>query len=314
MNTLHLRYVVEVEKTSSISKAAENLYMAQPNLSKAIKELEDTVGISIFERTSKGVVPTPKGQEFLMYARNILAEIEKMESIYKKEGADWQGMKLSIPRGSYISEAFVNFVSELDLNREIDIHIQETGSVKSIINVAESSFNLGIVRYQQIYEKYFLDFMKEKGLVHELIWEFEYLAVMSGKHAMANSRHLKYEELLRDSIEIVHGDTVVPYVQVPELKRPLESGNAKSKRIYVYERGNQFGMLQNIPASFMLVSPIPQSMIDNYGLVQRKIEMQDNSYKDVLIYRRGYSLSEFEQRFVNRLYETKNKVLFKEYN
>ena len=58
MNTQHLKYVVEVERTGSITQAADNLYMAQPNLSKAIKELEDTLGISIFRRTSKGVVPT----------------------------------------------------------------------------------------------------------------------------------------------------------------------------------------------------------------------------------------------------------------
>ena len=53
MNTLHFKYAVEVERTGSISQAAENLFMAQPNLSKAIRELEDTLGITIFKRTSK---------------------------------------------------------------------------------------------------------------------------------------------------------------------------------------------------------------------------------------------------------------------
>lgn len=60
MNTLHFKYAVEVERTRSITQAAENLYMAQPNLSKAIKELEDNLGITIFERTSKGTIPTVK--------------------------------------------------------------------------------------------------------------------------------------------------------------------------------------------------------------------------------------------------------------
>ena len=61
MNTTHLKYIIEVEKTGSISRAAENLYMSQPRLSKAIRELEKSVGISIFKRSSKGVVPTTKG-------------------------------------------------------------------------------------------------------------------------------------------------------------------------------------------------------------------------------------------------------------
>ena len=68
MNTLHLKYAVEVERTGSITQAAENLYMGQPNLSKAIMELEETLGFMIFERTSKGVIPTQKGTSFLVYA------------------------------------------------------------------------------------------------------------------------------------------------------------------------------------------------------------------------------------------------------
>ena len=70
MNILHLKYAVEVEKTSSITKAAENLFMGQPNLSRSIKDLEETLGIKIFRRTSKGIVPTIQGEEFLTYAKS----------------------------------------------------------------------------------------------------------------------------------------------------------------------------------------------------------------------------------------------------
>ena len=72
MNLMHLKYAVEVEKTRSISKAAENLFMSQPNLSRAIKELEETLGITIFKRTSKGMSLTPQGEEFMQYARKII--------------------------------------------------------------------------------------------------------------------------------------------------------------------------------------------------------------------------------------------------
>ena len=65
MNIAHLKYAVEVEKTASITKAGENLFMGQPNLSRGIKELEETLGVKIFKRTSKGIVPTPQGEEFL---------------------------------------------------------------------------------------------------------------------------------------------------------------------------------------------------------------------------------------------------------
>jgi DNA-binding transcriptional LysR family regulator len=85
MNLLHLKYAVEVERTRSITQAAANLYMGQPNLSRAIKDLEESIGITIFKRTSKGIVPTAEGEEFLAYARNILSQVDEIESIYKRK-------------------------------------------------------------------------------------------------------------------------------------------------------------------------------------------------------------------------------------
>ena len=83
MNLVHLKYAVEVAKTKSISKAAENLYMGQPNLSRAIKELEDSLGITIFSRTTKGISVTPDGEEFLQYAKRILAQVDEVEEVYR---------------------------------------------------------------------------------------------------------------------------------------------------------------------------------------------------------------------------------------
>lgn len=90
MNTLLLQYAVEVERTGSITRAAANLYMDQPNLSKAIRSLEESLGAPIFKRTPKGVVPTARGRIFLEHARNVLAQIEEMEHLYKPD----QGLSL----------------------------------------------------------------------------------------------------------------------------------------------------------------------------------------------------------------------------
>ena len=83
MNILHLKYAVEVARCGSINQAAEALYINQPNLSRAIKELENSLGITIFDRTAKGMFVTPEGEEFLGYAKKILSQIDEVESIYK---------------------------------------------------------------------------------------------------------------------------------------------------------------------------------------------------------------------------------------
>ena len=98
MNTLHFKYAVEVAKTGSITQAAENLYMAQPNLSKAIKELEETLGITVFRRTSKGVAPTEKGEQFLVYAKRILAQLDRMERLQHHQSEDGHRFSICVKR------------------------------------------------------------------------------------------------------------------------------------------------------------------------------------------------------------------------
>ena len=106
MNILHLKYAVEISRTKSISQAAENLYMGQPNLSRAIKELEENLGITIFERTPKGISVTPDGEEFLQYAKRIIKQVEDVEAMYKNGREKKQKFSVCVPRASYISYAF----------------------------------------------------------------------------------------------------------------------------------------------------------------------------------------------------------------
>ena len=96
MNILHMKYAVEVAKAGSINKAAESLFVAQPNLSRAIKELEADLGITIFDRSAKGMVLTIEGREFVNYAQQILHQIDAVEHIYKRGKAKKQKWKTSV--------------------------------------------------------------------------------------------------------------------------------------------------------------------------------------------------------------------------
>lgn len=304
MNTLFLKYAVEVQKTRSITKAAENLYMAQPNLSKAIKELEDGLGIVIFERTSRGVTPTSKGAEFLAHAKTILDELNKMERLNTPEDKEKQRIDVAIPRASYIAHGFTQFVAGLDMKKAIDLNLQETNSMQAIANVSEHHFNLGVIRYQAVYENYFLDYLEAKGLAYEPIWEFEYLALMSAAHLLANEQTVTYDALMH-YIEITHGDSSVPYL--PDSKLPSDE---IKRRIYVYERCSQFDMLANIPQTFMWVSPIPEDLLCRYELVQRKCAGFNRTCKDALIYPKGYAFTPIDRQFIDQLFAAKNQVAF----
>lgn len=311
MNTLYLKYAVEVASAGSITQAANNLYMAQPNISKAIKELEDSLGISIFMRTSKGVVPTEKGSKFLVYARNILSQLERMESLNVEDNSEVQSFSVSIPHGSYIADGVTRFIEGLDRSKGMSINIQETNAVQAIRNIVEENFSLGVIRYKTGYEGYYLDYLKEKKLAHECIWEFESMVIMSREHPLAAVEDLNYNELA-DYIEIVHGDSCIPYHNTEETKKALEK-SCSNKRIYIYERGSQFSILSQIHDTYMWGSPIPSEILDRYALIQRECNGYNEKYKDVLIYPEDHKFTEMDRSFIDKLYMSKNKVAFRDY-
>lgn len=94
MKLSHLRYIIEVAETGSISRAAENLYMGQPNLSKAIKDMEADLGFSVFTRSSRGVIPTRRGEELIRRARELLDKANSFEEDYF--GARGKSERLSV--------------------------------------------------------------------------------------------------------------------------------------------------------------------------------------------------------------------------
>lgn len=310
MNTLHFEYAVEVERTGSITKAAQNLYMAQPNLSKALKDLEDTLGYQIFERTPQGVVITEKGKKFIDCAKSILYKLKELEDTEQRTHEQFQEFKISIPRGSYIVNGFTEFVAELDEKKKIDITVKETSSIQTIADVAEGHHNLGIIRYQTLYENYFLDYLLRKDLEYDAIWEFEYVLVMSKKHPLSTKEKILKEDL-QNYIEILHCDTEIPFIR--ESSETEQTAENAKKRIYVYERGSQFDLLTNVETTYMWVSPIPESYLEQYGLVQRVCSVNSNSYKDLLIYSKGYEFTKLDMQFQKKLYESKIEVSSKRY-
>lgn len=299
LNILHLKYAVEVEKTHSISRAAENLYMGQPNLSRAIRELEESLGITIFDRTTRGITVTPQGEEFLQYARKILAEIDAVEAMYRDARAEKQAFSVSVPRATYVSTAFTEFAKTISTERPAEIFYKETNAMRAISNILQADYRLGIIRYQTTFEQYFQALLIEKGLSSEVLLEFSYVALMAKNHPLADRGDFRLEEL-SDYIEIAHADPYVPSLPLIDVKR-AELSEHVNKRIFVFERASQFELLANVPNTFMWVSPMPEHLLKKHGLIQKQSSRNTRRYKDVLIYKRGYHFTELDKRFVEEV-------------
>lgn len=305
MNTVLLQYAVEVEKTGSITKAAANLYMDQPNLSKAIKTLEEGLGAPIFRRTSKGVVPTARGRIFLEHARNVLDQIEKMEHLYKPDQVGGVEFSLSMPRASYLSLAFSKFIRSLDKEEGMNVWLRETNSTDTLKDVETGEYNLGIIRFPSSSEGYYAQAAAAKGLLLELVSEYSLRLLMSKDHPLIGKKEIMAEDLL-PYIEIAHGDG-------PSCRRENyeKKGSAPEspKRVYVFERGSQFDLLEEDPHTYMWVSPMPEELLTRNGLVERQCIKKAGTYRDALIYRKGYSFTTWDKEFLNQLEAVKNIFL-----
>ena len=306
MNLMHIKYAVEVANEGSINKAAEKLYVGQPNLSRAIKELEASLGVKIFERSAKGMGLTSDGETFIRYAKTILRQVDEVESIFNGSGSVKKRFSISVPRASYISDAFARFSHSLTNEAEAEIISKETNSLRAIKNILHEDYKLGIIRYAENYDKYFKTMLDEKDMQYEMITEFSYVLAMSRDNPLASAEKITFDAL-KDYIEIAHADPYVPSLPLSQVRKEELPDNI-GRRIFVFERASQFELLSENPETFMWVSPIPQKLLDRYDLVQIPCEENKKIYKDILIYKRDYKLTALDKAFIDELCKSKREM------
>ncbi len=306
MNLSHLRYAVEVANCGSINKAAKNLYIGQPNLSRAIKELEESVGVSIFSRSAKGMELTPDGEVFIKCAKSILKQINDIEKMFSDKFVEKKHFSISVPRASYIGDAFSRFSEYLNDETDAEIFYKETNNSRALKNILEEDYNLGIVRYAENYDKYYKQLFEEKGLKSELVGKFRFVVVTSKDGPLAKKDKITQKDL-ENYIEIAHADPYVPSVPLSTVKKD-ELSEGVRRRIFVFERASQLEVLSQNPETFMWVSPLPEEVLSRYGLVLKDMGGATKTYKDVIIYKNNYELSDLDKKFITELTLSRRKV------
>lgn len=280
MNISDLKSVLAIARYGSINKAAKELFIAQPNLSKSIQNLEKEYGIQIFERSSRGVWLTMEGQVFVAQAQKIIREIDRLDKGFQREERQEISLKVSIPRASYASYAFVEYVKNIDYTKNIRIHFRECDSLEAIDNILTHDYNLALIRYGAEQEEQYQSLLKIKKLHYDTVLEFQYLLLMSKDSPLADRKVVVHSDL-QGCIELIHGDTRLPNGDYVNLMDDCGS-KTSSRRIHIFERGIQMELLREIPEAYMWGSPLPEDVLRQNGLVQKKCDCS-KKMKDVLV-------------------------------
>ena len=181
MTLAQLRYAITVANSNSMNEAARNLFISQPSLSSAIRELEEEIGIELFRRTNRGISVTPEGEEFLGYARQVVEQYELIESKYVSKEHTKKKFSVSMQHYTFAVNAFVEMVKQFGMD-EYEFAVHETRTYDIITDVKDFKSEIGI-----LYEYPCLSF--EQGTYNSFYFAEEVLSTYEYKRLIkANDR------------------------------------------------------------------------------------------------------------------------------
>jgi len=280
MNLNHLEYILAIYRAGSISKASQELFVAQSSLSILLKNMETELGYEIFIRSSQGVSLTEKGKAFIRHASTIVQEAGKLNLDDKEISTGLLTLKLSVIRASYITFALTQFINQNYNGQKLNLFFKETNSEKVIQDVFNGDTSLGIIRFPFEYQDYYLSKLKRRGLSNQELKRYKPTLIFSKKHPLASRKKIKLADL-RGFTEIIYGD-----IHSQELSPINISNESDINRIHAYDRGSMIDFLEFLPGTFIWTSWVPQSMLKQHVMVQRECLDLESKYVDMAIFKK----------------------------
>lgn len=194
MTTQKLRYIIEVVNKGSINEACKTLFISQPSLSTAIKEVEELLGFAIFIRTNKGVVLSQEGIEFLGYARQVVEQEDLLRQRYLKIKPHRQLFSISTQHYAFVVRAFANFVKKYG-QEEYEFIFKDTRTYEILEDVKTLRSEIGVIYINNFNEKVMKNFIEQHGLVFHELFTAKPHVFISANNPLAKKSIITLEDL-----------------------------------------------------------------------------------------------------------------------
>lgn len=196
MTIRQLEYLIEIANCGSINKAAKNLFVSQPGISKAIKELERQLNIEVFDRRNpKKLDFTSEGKELLRYARDFLDQVSHIENVFAdKSRREFLRFTISSQHYAFVAQAFIDFMKNHE-NNSYELLLRENKTRQIIEDVCTHQSNVGIISLTTSTERHMRKYLDGKGLVFSSLKEFKAHAFLRKGHPLDGRKSVYLSEL-----------------------------------------------------------------------------------------------------------------------
>ena len=264
-----LKYVIEVARSRSISKAAHNLFISQPSLSNALKELEKELGITIFLRTNRGIDLTLEGSEFLGYARQVVEQAELLEERYSNTKLRQQHFSVSAQHYAFAVSAFVRLLENYD-REEYEFTLRETKTYEIIDDVKKMRSEIGILYVNHFNKKVIHKFLREGNLAFNMLFQANPHVFISSKNPLAVRDFVTLEDLEPyPYLSFEQGDYNSFY-----FSEEILSTLSRPKNIRVSDRATLFNLLIGLNGYTISTGVISRELNNDIVAVPLKVDEQ----------------------------------------
>lgn len=295
MTILQLKYAITIANSCSMREAAGKLFVSQPALSSSVNELEQELGIKIFDRTNKGIITTKEGEEFLIYAKQAVNRFDIIEDRYMESDNERKHFSVSMQHYVFAVHAFVKTIKQCNLDK-YTFEVHETKTDEVLDNVKNLKSEVGIISYTKESEKILKKLIKEYQLVFKPLMICNTYAYMNKKHPLSGKKEISLEEL--------KGYPCVSFAQSSENSFYINEealGNYEfEKLIKTNDRGSSVDILKELDGYSIGTGTLVESEVFNSDFVSVKLKEEDPITIGYIL-RKNHKLSSLGQVYIENL-------------
>lgn len=302
MKLQQLKYIVTVAECGTISEAANQLFVSQPTLTNAIKDIEEEMQLTIFHRTNKGIIVSNEGDEFLAYARQVLEQANLLEAKFKHTEKQSPRFSVSSQHYSFAVNAFVDVIREFDGN-SYDFTLRETQTYEIIEDVSHLKSEVGILYTSDKNKEVLQKLIKTNGLQFDKLFEARPHVFISSTHPLAENASISMEELEEYPYLSFEQGEYNSFYFSEEVLSTLD----RRKNIKVRDRATLFNLLIGLNG-YTVSSGVISKELNGENIIARPLEV-DEIMEIGVITQKQMPLTAYARRYIEAL-----KIYVTEYN